>query len=117
MIWLLGKFVGGKDFSIKGSTNRTGSFIAHRHPFQLFNSDLCVEPFSSHVVGAENLGAGDHLHAVLGLAEHFCPRLHVRVLVYHHLSKVPDDVIDSCTSLNVACVSYTRRLRNRSSSS
>jgi hypothetical protein len=92
---LLGKFVGGKDFSIKGATNRTGSFIAHRHPFQLFNSDLCIELFSSHAVSAKNLGAGDHLHTVLGLAEHLCPRLLERVLVYHHLSKVPDDVIGS----------------------
>ena len=92
---LLGKFVGGKDFSIKGATNRTGSFIAHRHPFQLFNSDLCIELFSSHAVSAKNLGAGDHLHAVLRLAEHLCPRLLERVLVYHHLSKVPDDVIGS----------------------
>ena len=95
MIWLLGKFVGGKDFSIKGSTNRTGSFIAHRHPFQLFNTDLCIELFSSHVVSAENFGAGNHLHAVLRLAEHLCPSLFERVLVNHHLSKITNDVVGS----------------------
>ena len=43
----------------------------------------------------EHLCPGDHLHAVLGLAEYFCPCLFERVLVYHHLSKIPDDVVGS----------------------
>ena len=95
MSGLLGKFVAGKDFSIKRAADRTSPFIAHCHPFQLFDSYLRIELFSSHVVSAEDLGAGDHLHAVLSLAEHLCPRLFERVLVYHHLSKIPDDVVGS----------------------
>ena len=43
----------------------------------------------------EHLCPGDHLHAVLGLTEHFCPCLFERILVDHHLSKIPDDVVGS----------------------
>lgn len=44
-------------------------------------------------MGAQHLGAGDHLHAVLGLAEHPGAGLAEQVLVDHHMAQVEDDVI------------------------
>jgi len=95
MSGLLGKLVDGKDFSIKRAADRTGSFIAHCHPFQLFGSDQCIELLSPRVIRPEHFGPGDHFQAVLGLAENLCSRLLERVLINYHLSKVPDDVVGS----------------------
>jgi len=59
-----------KDLAVQRAADRADPLVLHGHPLELLDSDLPVELDPSLVVGAQHLGPGDDLHAVLGLAEH-----------------------------------------------
>ena len=92
---LLGELVDGKGLSVQAAADRAHALVLHGQPFQLLDTDPLVELEPAHVVGAEDLGAGDHLHAVLRLAEHPASGLAKGILVDDHLAHVPDDVVGS----------------------
>ena len=92
---LLGELVDGKGLAVQAATDRAHALVFHSQPFQLLDADPLVELEPAHVVGAEDLGAGDHLHAVLGLAEHPASGLAEGILVDDHLAHVPDDIVGS----------------------
>ena len=92
---LLGELVDGKGLAVQAAADRAHALVLHGQPFQFLDADPLVELEPAHVVGAEDLGAGDHLHAVLGLAEHPASGLAKGTLVDDHLAHVPDDVVGS----------------------
>ena len=92
---LLGELVNGKGLAVQTAADQAHALVLHGQPFQFVDADPLVELEPAHVVGAEDLGAGDHLHAVLRLAEYPASGLTKRVLVDDHLAHVPDNVVSS----------------------
>ena len=90
---LLRELVDRKGLAVQPAADRAHPLVVHGQPFQLLDADPLVELEPAHVVGAQDLGAGDHLHAVLGLAEHPASGLAKGILVDDHLAQVPDDVV------------------------
>ena len=94
---LLGKAVRVEHLAVQRSADRANPLVLHGHPFELPDSDLVVELESPLVMGAQDLRAGDHLHAVLGLGEHLGTGITEGFRVFHHAPEVADDVLHALT--------------------
>jgi len=90
---LLGELVRGEDLAVEVAADRTHPLVFHRDPFELLYPDALMELEPSLVVRTQDLGAGDHLHAVLRLAEHARPGLPEGILVHNDVTEVSDDVV------------------------
>ena len=86
---------GIEDLAVERATDRTHPLVLHGHPFELLNAHLPVELEPPLVVGAQHLGAGNHLHAVLRLAEHLGTGVPERFRVLHNVAEVADDALDA----------------------
>ena len=58
-----------EDLAVQRATDRADPLILHGHPLELADADPVVELDPPLVMGPQHLGACDHLHSVLGLAE------------------------------------------------
>ncbi len=81
--------------AVEWTADRADPLILHRHPFELLDADLLVELDAALVVGAQHLGAGDHLHADLRLAKHLGAGVPEPFRVLHHVAEVADNALDA----------------------
>ena len=84
-----------KNLSVQRAADGTDPLILHGHPLELLDADLVMELDPALVVGPQHLGACDHLHSVLGLAEHLGTRVPKRFRVLHDTSKIANDIFDA----------------------